>query len=153
MIFFHKLWDKFVDICMTWIFFIIIFSEHSATSFCSWIQDTENSKLIFLMHSQQIVFFLLISLSDLMIFISSPSLFILLMKSLRTWRFFFSCSCVDMKYENIMSENWSMMNMTCTNSSYAVSRSVQSMWIFWHETVRIWSDDLYKIHCFILIWA
>ena len=51
-----------------------------------------------------------------------------------------------------MSEKQFVMNMTWTKSLYAVSRSVQSIWIFWHGLLISRVGDCHEICHFILAW-
>ena len=44
------------------------------------------------------------------------------------------------------------MNMMCTNSLYVISRSVQSIWIFWHDLLISQMSDCCEICHFILTW-
>ena len=40
--------------------------------------------------------------------------------------------------------------MIFTKSSYAVFKSVQSIWIFWQDLMRVWSNNHHEICYFIL---
>ena len=121
----HKSYSRLAAILIARALLIITPPEYLAMPFCAWVCGAKGLNVILWVYSHLRVFFLLSSLSNLMVLTLRLYLRqIHWMKSLSIYSVSFSLLCVVIKYRKDLLEKVLWMNITCINLACAFLRLV-----------------------------